>query len=157
MPDVFKDLIPTPVRAYARQFSDNQKPLTADFFKPQEMNALVDLIAQSKRTLRSPSINTSDEEYANMIGREPGHVRYEDYHPLEKRPGANFMESVLPLSSDSPLESLRHTLGNFAYEQVVNPQTGEIQYRVTDEYNWDPVYGDYGLADTAGTKRGGGR
>ena len=157
MPDVFKDLIPTPVRAYARQFLDNQKPLTADFFKPQEMNALVDLIAQSKRTLRSPSINTSDEEYANMIGREPGHVRSEDYHPLEKRPGANFMESVLPLSSDSPLESLRHTLGNFAYEQVVNPQTGEIQYRVTDEYNWDPVYGDYGLADTAGTKRGGGR
>jgi len=152
--------IPTPVKAFARQFSGNQEPITETFFQPQEITTLADLIAQSERRLQPVGFTpTNRDEWMEIHGYEPGLVNYGDYAELERKPGADFLESLLPTraTSDAPLESLRHTLGNFAYREVVDPTTGEIQYKVTDEYNWDPVYGDYGLADTYGMKEGGGR
>lgn len=152
-------MLPTPVKAFARQFTETQDPLTETFFKPQEITTLADLIAQSERRLQPVSKNTTRDEWMEMQGYEPGLVTYGDYAELERKPGADFLESLLPTraTSDAPLESLRHTLGNFAYREVVDPTTGEIQYKVTDEYNWDPVYGDYGLADVEGMKRAEGR
>ena len=128
-------MMPTPVKAFARQFSGTKDPLTEDFFKTKEISALAKLISQSKFKLQSPSKNTTSSEWAAMVGKQPGIVDYGDYADMEQSPGAQLLEALLPTSAtlDVPLESLRHTLGNFAYKEVVYPITGEIQYKLTDE------------------------
>jgi hypothetical protein len=180
--------IPTPVKVYLRQFLGEDvlnKPLTEEYFQPEELKAINLLIEESRQKTRKtkrigrrsdPSRTYSPRSSKASMGfkvpsdwiREDtydpkGTVTYNDYAQLEKmleqEDGADFSRALKQSSSapDVPYQSIKHTLGNFAYEEIKDPDTGEVKYRVTDVYNWDPVYGPYGLKDLYGMKEGGGR
>jgi hypothetical protein len=92
-----------------------------------------------------------------------GAVAYGDYDKIANLlgyyGGQRPKKAVKQFSKEDPLvpyQSVMHTLGQFNYEEVTDPDTGEVSYKVTDVYDWDPIYGPSGI-DPASKKEGKGR
>jgi len=162
-----------------------EKPLTEKYFQPEELKAINLLIEQSrqktkttKRVGRQPKPSWA---YSPRSGKAPvgfkvpsdwirkhtydpkGTVTYKDYEKLSNllgyHGGARPAKAVKQFSTEDPsvpYQSVMHTLGQFNYEEVTDPDTGEVSYKVTDVYDWDPIYGPSGI-DPALKKEGKGR
>jgi len=169
--------IPTPIKLYLRQFFGKEaleKPLTEEYFQPEELKAINLLIEQSRQKTRTtkrvgrqpkPRYAYSPRSGKASMGfkvpsdwiREDtydpkGTVTYEDYDQLAKylgyKGGQRPAKAIKQFSAEDPIvpyQSVQHTLGQFGYEEVKDPDTGKVSYKVTDVYDWDPVYGPHGL------------
>lgn len=163
--------IPTPIKLYLRQFFGKDvldKPLTEEYFQPEELKAINLLIEQSRsRTSKSKRVVTPSVEHTRSRGNlgfkvptsyasiptyaPTGGVTYDDYDKvanyLRYHGGARPAKAIKQFSAEDPIvpyQSVQHTLGNFAYEEVKDPDTGKVSYKVTDVYDWDPIYDAYG-------------
>lgn len=93
---------------------ENRGPITKDYFSPEEMSAISDLIARKG-------------------GGPKGAITYEDYielnktRPIQKYPGGVFTGRM------DPYHSVNKALGQFGYEY--DPKTK--QYKILDEYDFN--------------------